>query len=155
MRTQMPEIPTSQGFIPELTNAVNGGGVTVGNGAFQQAVDVLRDWQQRGLGPRAIGRLYEVNPGLVRKALSGQIKWSNRLIEAVLGEQYATVTVSFPLPSGVERKHIPPLLLSTQPPRWCPISKAWFFPLVWNQRYAPGVTGAQKRAYQRRQHSAA
>jgi|GEM_PF-3935177 hypothetical protein len=94
MHIQRPAGHSAPEFILKLANVVNSI-----NGAFRQAVDILRDWQQRSLGSRAIGRL----------------------IEAVLGEQYATVTVSFPLPSGVERKHIPPLLLSTQPPRWCPI----------------------------------
>jgi len=122
-------------------------GVRGANAVMQATRRKLEEWRRDGVGLREIARRLGVNPGLVRQVVAGDVVFSGKMIAAVTGERWGMAIVYFPLREGGA---FPRQMAAERPPRQCPITGTWFFPTSWNAKYAPGVSGAEKRAYQRR-----
>lgn len=94
---------------------------------------------------RAAGVALGLAPNTVRLIVLGETKFSPDAIEAATGTRYITSIAAW---EG-DQDNAPPYVLLSYPPRRCPVTGDWFAPGAHNQVYAPHVTQAQKRAYQR------
>ena len=100
----------------------------------------------RGMGKsyRDISSRYGLHPIEVKRVIEGDIAFSEKIIKAVLEEDWTEIRVVY---KGKALEGNP--VITGPPPRLCPVTGEWFVPGVHNQVYHPLLPELYKNRYRR------
>ena len=103
-------------------------------------------YRESGLTPGEFAGRRKLNPGTaywMKRCLDdGGLRWS----DALAGEGWRSTTVAFPADASAP---VPAYIISPYAPRRCDVTDRWFIPITTQQRFAPGLSEAIKRAARR------